>query len=219
MKISICIPCMNRTHDLRITMPTLIAAAEASPPVEIAVLDYNSQDDLEEYIKEITWEGIAYTKYTGNSYFHMGHARNMAMLAGSGEYLIMLSTDIMMSQHYIIHLRKELGKGLWTHHSDTYVGVVCVPRQEFIDAGGYDERFEFYGKEDKDFLARLKRRGKPHTQIPDRLSLIYTPWSEKLLNYRGNPSRKKVSRLSMAIYTENCEREVLVANEGKRWGV
>ena len=50
-KISFCIPCMGRAHDLKKTMPHLIKAAIKSPPVEIVILDYNSKDDLEKYIK------------------------------------------------------------------------------------------------------------------------------------------------------------------------
>ena len=46
MLISLCLPCHNRTHDLKRVMPYLLGAANFSPPVEIVVIDYNSQDDL-----------------------------------------------------------------------------------------------------------------------------------------------------------------------------
>ena len=64
----------------------------------------------------------------------------------------------------------------------------------------------------------MKRRGAPHAQIPDKLSLIYTPWAEKLANYRLPLSRREMSKRSKPIYQENMANAVLVANEGKEWG-
>ena len=73
--ISLCIPAHARTYDLKKTLPHLIAAVNASPPVEIVILDYNSPDDLEEYIgiiKETTQltDGnvISYVKYSRRDY-------------------------------------------------------------------------------------------------------------------------------------------------------
>lgn len=214
---------MNRTDDLRWVMPRLLAAASVSPPVEIVVLDYNSQDGLADYMAVVCsivhGASVLYWRYEGRDYYHMAHARNLAMKAGSGDYLLSFLADVSMSPDYIQALRQELEAGcVWAHHSDRFVGVICVARDEFVAAGGYDERFEFYGKEDKDLLARLHRRGAPHMQLPDRLTLLPTPWPKKLENYRGNLGRRQMGKRSKAIYAENNERGVLVANEGKEWG-
>jgi hypothetical protein len=217
---------MNRTHDLKVVLPSVIDAANESPPVEIVILDYNSQDDLATYMGKVLTRPnlvdgnfITYRKYTGRDHFHMAHARNLAVLASRGDYIYISCADIKLKPSMVKIIRAELEKGYtWLHHSDRFVGNICISRQEFIDAGGYDERFEFYGKEDKDLLQRLRRRGAPHAQIPDRLTLIYTPWPEKLRNYRLPLSRKQMSKRSKAIYQENMEAGVLVANEGKEWG-
>ena len=227
MRISVCIPCMNRTHDLRQVMPSLIAAANNSSPVEIAVLDYNSQDDLAEFILETQRADglgsceLSYRRYTGRDYYHMAHAGNLSALASSGDYVLLTGADIFMQPTYLQVVRQELEKGYtWLHHSGgyRYVGVICVSRQEFMEAGGYDERFEFYGKSDKDLFARLHRRGAPHAEIPALLSLIPTPWDEKLKNYRLPLSRSQARKRSKPIYLQNIEEGVLVANEGKEWG-
>jgi hypothetical protein len=217
---------MNRTHDLKVVLPSVIDAANESPPVEIVILDYNSQDDLATYMGKVLTKPnlvdgnfITYRKYTGRDHFHMAHARNLAVLASQGDYIYISCADIKLKLSMVKIIRAEIEKGYaWLHHSDRFVGNICISRQEFIDAGGYDERFEFYGKEDKDLLQRLRRRGAPHAQIPDRLILIYTPWPEKLRNYRLPLSRKQMSKRSKAIYQENMEAGVLVANEGKEWG-
>lgn len=212
---------MNRTHDLRKVMPSIIAAANASLPVEIVVLDYNSQDDLGTYIETVDTgkADLTYSKYIGHDYYHMAHARNLSVLASSGDYVLISSADIGMHPECIAGIRAKLDEGYtWLHHSDRYVGVLCVARQEFIDAGGFDERFEFYGKEDKDLLARLVRRGAPRAQVPDQLWLIPTPWPEKLKNYRLPLSRGEMSKRAKAVYHENIDNAILVANEGQEWG-
>ena len=217
---------MNRTYDLKKVMPCVIEAASYSPPVEIAILDYNSQDDLVEYIdyviRELKMDGcyISYKKYDGRDHYHMAHARNLSVLASRGEYAVISSADIIVADNYFAIIREAvLNDNIWMHHKRRFVGVITVERDEFIDAGGFDERFEFYGKEDKDLLLRLKRRGKKHKQLPTKLlSLIPTPKEDKFKNYRLGVTRQQMGKIAKRIYEENIENEVLVANAGKEWG-
>lgn len=218
--ISICIPCMNRWDDLFYILPELLKAANASPPVEIVVVDYNSDEPLSEDIIAAT--GITYRRYTGRDTYHMAHARNLSVLASSGDYVLISSADIKVGPEYIDAIRAAIlgGAGaVWTSTSDRFVGCLCIRRDEFIAAGGFDERFEFYGKEDKDLLARLQRRGARAATIPDDgLSLVYTPWGKKLANYMPGVGRREMHERSQDLYEENCARGVLVANEGREWG-
>lgn len=225
--ISICIPCHNRTYDLKKVMPSLIAAANASPPVEIVILDYNSPDNLQEYIKEARGLGfkkgtsLTCVKYGGVDYYRMAHARNLSVLASVGEYIVISCADIILSENYFEVVREMLSEGdyMWMGHNLRFIGVVVCKREEFISAGGFDERFEFYGKEDKDLVLRLERRGGKTARLPaGLLRLIPTPKEEKLKNYRLKLSRKEVKKLSTPIYEENIKNEVLVANVGKGWG-
>ena len=226
--ISICIPCHKRTYDLKKVMPSLIAAANASPPVEIAILDYNSPDDLGEYIELVREFGrlseknkLTYTKYTGRDYYHMAHARNLSVLASAGEYVVISSADIFLDENYFNTVREMLSEGnyVWLSHNLRFVGVVVCKREEFIDTGGFDERFEFYGKEDKDLVLRLERRGGKTARLPaGLLSLIPTPKEDKFKNYRLPLSRKETKKLAKPIYEENIRNKVLVANKGKEWG-
>jgi len=226
MLISICIPCMNRAHDLKRTMPSLIAAANASPPVEIAVLDYNSGDDLREYVCKVRWTEpldwqtpITYRRYTGRDYYHLAHGYNLAVRASTGEYCAIMGTDAVVAPGYIAAVRKLIAEGaVWMRAKD-YKGIIVIQRQEFIDAGGYDERFEFYGGEDKDLEARLRRRGAKFGLMPQGLvHTLRTPDSEKTRNYRLPLSKREMMQRGAAIRAENNERGVLIANEGKGWG-
>lgn len=224
MLISICIPCHNRAYDVKKIMPSLIRAANASPPVEIAILDYGSPDDLNSYMKFVMGEAylvegnsIKYTKYEAE-YYHMAHARNLSALASSGEFLILSSADMIFDENYISMIRTVLKEGdyVWLHHR--WKAVLVCDRNEFMEAGGYDERFEFYGKEDKDIILRLKRRGKKSKRLPSNLlTSIPTPRKEKYKNYRLSLTRSEIYKRSKSIYEENIRNEVLVVNKGG-WG-
>jgi hypothetical protein len=96
-------------------------------------------------------------------------------------------------------------------------GVIVCARDEFIAAGGYDERFEFYGPEDTDLDERLVRRGGKFGLLPNLLREIPTPKAEKTANYRIT-SRWETKKLMVPIYEENKRNKVLVVNEGVEWG-
>ena len=224
MLISICAPCHNRTHDLKKALPTWIEAANASPPVEIVVLDYNSPDDLQEYFLKCCWGTLAegnsvrLVRYAGRDHYHMAHARNLSVMAAEGEYIVTLGADSIMSPEFISRIRPALRKGIWITVHDSEC-IMAMRKQEFIDAGGYDERFEFYGPEDKDLNKRLARRGLSCLILPRKyMSAIHTPNSDKVANYRLKLSKREMSSLMTPIFNENNDNNIFVANEGKEWG-
>lgn len=227
MLISLCIPNRNRTYDLKYIMPRLLDAAATSPPVEIVVVDYNSTDDLHQYMMSVMEMPIdrsirlVYRKYTGRDYYHMAHARNLSVLAASGEYFVILSADIWIDPEFLPAVRKLIAENQYVWMEGTrYKGVICCRRQEFIAAGGYDERYEFYGPEDRDLALRLYRRGGKTAYLPSQyVHVIQTPDEVKVQGYRLPISKREMSRRMARIYEENNKvNEILVANEGVPWG-
>jgi len=225
-KISLCVAIHNRNYDFKKVLPGWIKAANASPPVEIVVLDYNSPDDLEEYMESMKaiplaeGNSLCHYKYTGKDYFHMAHARNLAVLSCIGEYFVMLSADCPMSEDFINVYRNIISDNdrFWITIRKNE-GVIGLARKEFVDAGGYDERFEFYGPEDKDISARLERRGLHRITLSIKyVGIILTPNEEKEKNYRLTISKREMGKLMSPIYFKNKEDGVLVANQGKDWG-
>lgn len=195
--ISYCIACHGRTHDLKLVLPSVIAAARVSSPIEIVVLDYNSPDDLEEYIKSITEteKNIKYFKYTGKDYYHMAHAKNLSILSATGEYVVTSCADISLHNDFFKIIRNIIKDPsvLWVRSNlkMAYPGVVAFKKEEFIKAGGFDERFEFYGPEDKDLIDRFKRRGLKRAKYPyTLLGHIITQKKDKFKNYRIKSSHR-----------------------------
>lgn len=227
MLISLCTPCMNRKDDLMATMPSKIAAAKASPPVEIAVVDYNSGNGLRDFINDIidsTYLGgggfFTYRKYTGRDTYHAAHANNLAMMLGGGEYVVLIPADVFIEPGFILSLRENIDQGcVWSNTSRKHRSAIAILRNEFIAMGGYDEHFEMYGPDDIDIIERLERRGCKRGEIPDEfVSSIYTPPDRKVENYRIKASHKELGAMNMPHLSENRKNGVLVANSGIEWG-
>lgn len=226
MIISFCIPNHNRTHDLKQTMPYLIQAANASPPVEIFVLDYNSPDDLQDYMTSIKEtvkleEGneIHCRKYHGRDYFHNSHAFNLAVLGSKGEYCIILGTDAIPSKNYVNIVRERISDGCLWMRSDRLLGILTIKKEEFIACGGYDERIELYGGNDRDLDARLIRRELKFGFIPrEAMRIIPTPNEIKVRDYRIKGNKGQLSRMMRPYVEENERNKVLTVNDGVNWG-
>ena len=227
MIISYCVPVKNRNCDLKAVMPSLIKAANASPPVEIMILDYNSSDDLAEYIEYVKENAVfrggsmvSYKKYSGGKYFRIAHARNLSVLASRGTFLVLSCADQILGKNYFEAVRELLESGdyVWLHPHKKGGTVLGCSRNEFINAGGYDEKFIYYGKEDKDLMLRLERRGGKFKQVPLNLIVnIPTPKLDKHRHISRALSVLRAEKHTKAIYDENIANNILVANlEG--WG-
>lgn len=223
--ISLCTPVKNRLDDLRQTMPLRIRAANECPPVEICILDCGSTDGLQDYMDElmevarlVPGSNIVY-KRIERECWHVAKAYNMAVLMGTGDYILHLNADALIYSGFIPCIRKYITDGYVWGRANHFRGNKWIKKSEFIDAGGFDERFEFYGPEDRDFEYRLQLRGGKFGLIPElMIGEIYTPDAKKVANYRVAASKHTMSKMMRTYYDENCENGVLVANSGVEWG-
>ena len=240
--ISLCIVVMNRTDDLKRTLPVTIEMAKASPPVEIVILDYDSKDDLVDYLKNIDYP-ITYARSPNHKFFSISHSRNCAVKASSGDYIVIQDADIILKEGTIPTWRKLLDKydpvwlieeGRWIDDKHQGGRLLVCQRNEFLRMGGYDERFNLCGPEDKDICMRLYRRGaKVATYSRHLIDEIKTRQHRKIANldkekYRALVPEELTNKVSYTkllmqramreIYLDNCAKGVLVANEGKEWG-
>ena len=223
--ISVCIPVHNRTYDLRRTLPRLIMAANSEPPVEIVILDYNSPDDLQCYIYDTAKSGhlsndneLVCRRYTGRDYYHMAHARNLSVMAASGEIVVIMSADIYPAVGFFSVVRAGFAGHNWQYDRD-YKGVIACRRDDFITIGGYDERFEFYGPEDRDLHRRMLAYNGDGGVFPSGLvKVIRTPDSVKVKNYRLSIGKREMAKRMSIVFKENITYNVMVANNGRKWG-
>lgn len=169
-----CITNKNRTQHLE---RTLIRNFRDNNNSRFVLLDYNSQDHLVSYLKLNHQEDIDSGKLVvysmlpcedGSIYpFKMAHAKNMAHRLGileGGDILVNLDADNYTGKDFDLYVSSLM-------QSDTYLwakmipgqlsrgisGRIVVTAQQFLNVGGYNEKYETWSPDDKDFNARLKR--------------------------------------------------------------
>lgn len=226
MLISICIPCHKREDDLRAVLPSIVAAANANPPVEVVIVDYANPELLtfQPMFQQqpLDPENAALVSvYRGRNHYHMAHARNFSIRAASGEYVMISSADILVDPEVFGVIRAAIRDSVaeWLTPEPRYRGALVCRRDILIGLGGFDERIEFYGPEDKDLEHRLIRGGYRHAAYASSLlSIIPTPDDLKTSGYRLAMNKHAMSRHGREAYDDNNRRGVIVVNEGLAWG-
>jgi glycosyltransferase involved in cell wall biosynthesis len=94
--------------------------------------------------------------------------------------------------------------------SADHAGLAVIPRKLLLTVGGNDERFDYWGKEDLDLAARLKRAGATYVYDEQLKSchISHPPNHVKQFDY-----------LRMcALLEENNSQAMIEANRGRPWG-
>lgn len=226
MLISYMVACKGRAKYMRNTLPTVIATANDSPPVELVIVDYDSPDDIDDVVYSLkdTLQApnyITYVKVTGKPHWHISHARNVGIRSAHGDYIFMSSTEISFRIDFISNIRQGFTTTPYKLMSNSqWGGMMACSLQELIESGGFDERFEYYGTEDYDLIMRLRMRGLPfHRYSRYRvLSLEEQTEEERFKYYRFRLGKRRMTRINKALFEENIANKVLVVNVGKDWG-
>jgi glycosyltransferase involved in cell wall biosynthesis len=170
-KISFCIVCMNRLHHLEQTLLANILDNADYPDLEFVMLDYNSSDGLEQYVKTSLQQYIdsgilVYYKTTGPVYFNRSHSRNLAFKLASGDLICNIDADNYTGRHFASYINDEFNKEdkmfltvIGQLFKKDVLGRICVRREDFYKIRGYDEKMNNYGFEDYDFVNRLELAG------------------------------------------------------------
>ncbi len=187
MKIAFCTTCKGRTGHIERTLPqNLLDNADYADAVFI-VLDYNSPDHLLHYLsvnhrEHIESGRLKVYSYGGKHPFRMAHAKNMAhrlgIMAGA-DVLVNMDADNFTGPGFASYIAREFEQGdvfLWARMIQEGAertprgisGRIAVSTRAFINAGGYDERFETWSPDDKDFNTRLRRLGYEGREIDRR---------------------------------------------------
>lgn len=200
-RISFCTVCMNRLNHLKQTLPQNIEDNLAYQQVEFLVLDYNSQDGLQEWIMSemshyIDQGILTYLRVEEPLYFHRSHSRNTALKMASGDILINLDADNYAGKGFAAFVNKQFqveeNMYLIPTESPTdrfeYFGKVCMKKEDYLAITGYDERISGWGLEDMDLYHRLKRLGlqtREYQDHPEFLHCIKHGDKERICNQKN----------------------------------
>src|SRR5690349_668565 len=162
---------MNRLHHLEQTLPVNLAD-NSLHSTYFLILDYNSDDGLQEYIftnfrEQIKSGKLRYRRYADAKYFSHSHSRNLAVRLTDATYVCNVDADNYTGPHFDRYLMQQ-----FEQHPRVVVSALSNPlniygafgrmatrRADFIEVGGYDEAFEGYGFEDYDLVSRLEQSG------------------------------------------------------------
>jgi len=173
--IVFCTTCKNRYQHLAETLPRNLADNNL-PNTKFVVVDYNSGDDMERRIEadhaaDIASGKLVYYKYYRRHPFRMAHAKNLAHRLGimeGGDILVNLDADNYTGFNFDRYVQARFENipdvFLWANMIKGVLpkgisGRIACSKDAFILAGGYDEKYETYSPDDKDFKARLIRLG------------------------------------------------------------
>lgn len=234
MWLSYTLPCHRRDADLVQALPSVIQAANTVGGVEILIVDYGDQPPLAPLVRDVLAQhplAPAKPHQAANvlhihvdrsrPHFHMAHARNVGIQQARGTFVMIASADFLPEKDLFLSLDAILavGRATWLIPDPDLKGAIVCRRDELLAAGGFDERLEFYGPEDKELEARLRRRGAPRGTYPSSLlRVIPTPDAVKVRGYREPLSKRDMSRRGRVILWENNAAGVTVANQGLTWG-
>jgi len=187
---------MNRLFQLKETILPNILANLNYENLEFVILDYNSEDGMEEWVKAnlgnyIDIGKVVYYKTLQPKVFNHSHAKNLAFKLASGDIVCNINADHFIGNDFAFYVNQQYCRDsdivitpipkFW---SDGYsapkdvFGKVCVKKADFMRIHGFDERMQTYGFEDFDFINRLEMSGIKRSILRDPVFLKYLSHNE-----------------------------------------
>jgi hypothetical protein len=168
-KIAFCITCMNRLSHIQQTLIRNMEDNWLPGDVEFILLDYNSTDGLEEWVKTlqkyIDLSILHYYRIETPKRYHRSHSRNIAFRLSNAEIVCNLDADNFLGKGFAEYILKQFAeteeKMFMTSNfsSRDIFGRFCVYRNDFMHIRGYNELLAGYGAEDTDIFKRLVESG------------------------------------------------------------
>lgn len=168
-RIAFCITCMNRLSHIQQTLVRNIENNFIPNDVEFILLDYNSNDGLEEWVKTlqkyIDLNILHYYRIETPVSYHRSHSRNMAFRLANAEIVCNLDADNFLGKGFAEYIMKQFAEAKEKIFitspldiRDTF-GRFCAYREDFLRIRGYNELLSGYGAEDTDIYKRFAENG------------------------------------------------------------
>lgn len=213
-RIALATTCKGRTQHLELTLPHNIADNAEYENCVFVVVDYASRDHLGAYLRKEHAADIASGRLVVYSYtseangfgssdvpFHMAHAKNLAHRVGileGAEILVNLDADNYTGFGFAQYIADQFAANgnnsfLWAKMVRGVLprgisGRIVVTSRAFLLAGGYDQQYNTWAPDDKDFNERLRRLGFEGYEI-DHAYLGGVPHNDKM-RFREYPHAK-----------------------------
>lgn len=229
-KISFCTICMNRLHDLMVTLPVNIHHNRDYPNVEFVILNYNSQDKMDEWIRDymvpyIEAGILVYVHTTEPKFYATSHSRNVAFRVATGDIVNDVDADNFTGPGFAqtLNLLAEVRpkKAAFSAAKRMTHGRIGFYKKEWLELGGYDEDLLGYGQEDNNLLFRAMATGCKlmwwgywKGRFTDRIQTS----REDTVRYMDQKHRTFTEFVNMRITFDKLKHRQFVVNQGKQWG-
>jgi hypothetical protein len=220
VSISFCTTCMGRLEYLKQTLPENIEVASKFDNIEFVLLDYNSNDGLEEWVADNMMRHIesgllAYYRNDEPEHFDMSHAKNMSHRLASKEIVCNLDADNKISEEFVRQLRFEFANDkncILKPNSNLKgnAGRIAISKENFMFLRGYDESAVGWGNEDQDFFNKADIWGIKPVRVNDAYSIPHSD-KERGENYKIQHIRK-TSRSNANVLRSRLREGYLVSN-------
>ena len=237
MKISFCTVSKDRLNFLQQTLPENIRDNE-DYDVEFVILNYNSSDGIDDYIRDywgalIKAGKLSYFKESTAQHFKPAHSRNLCMRLASGDIICNVDADNFTGK-ICKFINKAFEKNktiicspyIFTKQALDTHGRIAIKKTEWLRIGGYDESLIGWGGEDWDLIRRCQKMGWNINYFPKaNLNRIPHNDSVRVENVDfgfevsdATQAKKMTARKNYDTTTEKLKKGELIANP-KTWGV
>ncbi|MEN0053137.1 MAG: glycosyltransferase family A protein [Mucilaginibacter sp.] len=201
-KFSFCTVSMNRLHHLKETFIRNIEDNVDYDNIEHILLDYNSSDGMEKWVKDhcatyIEDKKVVYYRTAAPQNFHRSHSKNMLLRLAEGDVVCFIDADNFTGKGYANYINtilknnqdafvSTIGKRV-TNNATDVLGRACCKRSDLLKIEGYDESMADYGMEDVDLANRLEILGKKRILLkkPEYLNAI-SHFNDERTVYQSN---------------------------------
>lgn len=242
MKISYLTSCKNRTHHLKKTyIHNIKHLLNDDVETEFVLLNYNSQDDLDEWKKSKLNSlhiNLKYLVTRKPRYFNMSHAKNILGKCATGDVLCWVDADNFCNKGFSEFIYQQFTQNInslmkvsWSEKTSGMGGRIVCSKKNFMKIRGYNESFTGWGYEEVDFCERLQRFNIETQEIPfEFLGKINHTDTERFANYESKNvvALKNDDKYSAMRYEsnyknfmqskQNIKNHKLVANLKPNWG-
>ena len=213
MKISICTQIKNRLHQFKNTFYKNIKIIEKHPNIEWVIVDVNSSDGLEHFIKSNLYEKIKFYQTIENTEYSIPIAKNFSYRLSDGDYIFSLDADNFLGS--IIDKIIEMnycGVFCDVYRLGVYGRIGCS-KNILRQTGGYDESFLPAGHHEQDFMSRCELLGYRFTHVDFECLPIQNDKNDTVKNMSNSMSWSKMNEINLEKKTYNLLNGIVNPNK------
>lgn len=229
MKVSFCITCKNRFHQIIKTLPkNLIDNNLSQQIVDFVLVDFDSTDGLGSWVvnnfqNELESGYLKYYHTTAMQNWQCSIAKNTSHYLATGDIVVNLDCDNYTGENGGQFVIDEFCKeaNIVLHQSrinpgDGSFGRIAVMKHYFNLIGGYDEALNPMGYQDVDLILRLLKLGLMYAPKPDLRfnNAIHNTKAEGIRYTKGEKTYDDMLLENKEASRTNIKFSKILANDG-----